>query len=92
MKKMFANLLWVLLALAGAWAYATLALRRGEHLNSAYILIALPIGVFGFLMLLRRAYLRPLWTTTPGLVMIAGALVLMVLGGFWMRKVVTVEV
>src|SRR3989449_9017999 len=31
---------WVLVALAAAWAYATVALHRGEHLNSAYILIA----------------------------------------------------
>src|SRR6266403_197218 len=40
MKKTLANAFWVLLAAAGAWAYATLALHRGEHLNSAYILIA----------------------------------------------------
>src|SRR5512137_2845170 len=35
-----ANLWWILLALAGAWAYATLAFHRGEALNSVYILIA----------------------------------------------------
>jgi carbon starvation protein len=35
-----ANLWWALLAVTGAWAYATLACHRGEHLNSAYILIA----------------------------------------------------
>src|SRR2546426_3463384 len=40
MKRIAANLFWMLLGLAGAWAYATLALHRGEHLNSAYILIA----------------------------------------------------
>src|SRR5436309_5754828 len=40
MKKSAANLFWLLLAVAGAWAYATLALHRGENLNSAYILIA----------------------------------------------------
>jgi Flp pilus assembly protein TadB/Mg-chelatase subunit ChlD len=59
---------------------------------SAYILVGLPILVAAALLTFRRAYLRPLWTTTPGLVMISGAVVLMVLGGFWMRKVVTVEV
>jgi tight adherence protein B len=58
---------------------------------SAYILIALPIMVFSFLMLIRRAYLRPLWTTTPGVVMIAGATLLMLVGALWMRQVVTVE-
>jgi carbon starvation protein len=40
MKKIMANLLWFLVAVAGAWAYATLAFHRGEHLNSAFILIA----------------------------------------------------
>jgi carbon starvation protein len=40
MKKTVANLWWALLAVAGAWAYATLAFHRGEPLNSAYILIA----------------------------------------------------
>jgi len=39
-KKVTANLFWILLAIAGAWAYGTLALHRGEPLNSAYILIA----------------------------------------------------
>src|SRR6266480_647199 len=40
MKKGLANLLWILTVIAGAWAYVTLALHRGEHLNSAYILTA----------------------------------------------------
>src|SRR5712672_744165 len=40
MRKLFANLLWLLLAIAGAWAYATLALRRSEPINSAYIILA----------------------------------------------------
>src|SRR5512147_676099 len=40
MRKLAANIVWFLLALAGAWAYAALALRRGEPLNSAYILVA----------------------------------------------------
>jgi len=38
MKKVLANIFWVLLAIAGAVAYVTLALRRGEQLSSAYIL------------------------------------------------------
>src|SRR5256714_8789204 len=40
MKKVAVNIFWVLLAAAGAGAYATLALHRGEGLNSAYILVA----------------------------------------------------
>src|SRR5208337_3265696 len=40
MKKSIAAAFWLLLALAGAAAYATLAFRRSEPVNSAYILIA----------------------------------------------------
>src|SRR6266513_2936273 len=40
MKKFAGNLFWFLVVIAGAWAYATVALHRGENLNSAYILIA----------------------------------------------------
>ena len=40
MKKLAANGLWLLVAVAGAWAYVTLALHRGERINSAYILVA----------------------------------------------------
>src|SRR5438552_1860469 len=40
MKKIATTFFWLLVVIAGAWAYATVALHRGEHLNSAYILIA----------------------------------------------------
>ena len=40
MKKALSTLLWILVALVGAWAYGTLAVRRGEPINSVYILLA----------------------------------------------------
>src|SRR6185503_18289843 len=40
MKKPLSVLLWFGVALLGAFAYATLALRRGEPINSIYILLA----------------------------------------------------
>jgi carbon starvation protein len=40
MKKLCAQFAWLLVALAGAWAYGTIAFHRGEALNSVYILIA----------------------------------------------------
>src|SRR2546423_8166729 len=40
MKKPLSFFIWLIISLLGAWAYATLALRRGEPLNSVYILIA----------------------------------------------------
>jgi carbon starvation protein len=40
MKKILAPIFWFALALLGAFAYATLAFKRGEPVNSAYLLIA----------------------------------------------------
>ncbi len=40
MKRVIANLFWLLLAAAGGWAFAVLTTHRGEALNSVYILIA----------------------------------------------------
>src|ERR1700744_5210002 len=40
MKSLAAKLFWLLLALAGAWAYAKLSFARDQPVNSAYILIA----------------------------------------------------
>jgi carbon starvation protein len=40
MKKFTLALLWLAVALVGAGAYSALAMHRGEHLNSVYILIA----------------------------------------------------
>ncbi len=59
---------------------------------SAYILIALPILIAGYLFLVSPAYLSLLYTTGVGLGMLAATAVLMVIGSLWMRKVVKVEV
>src|SRR5438067_3355814 len=40
MKKAAGKMFWIALAFAGAWAYATVALHRGEHIGSAYLLLA----------------------------------------------------
>ena len=40
MNKILRIIFWLLLSIAGAWAYATLAFRRGEPVNSAYLVIA----------------------------------------------------
>jgi carbon starvation protein len=40
MKKALGNILWVVIAIAGAGAYASIAFQSGEKLNSVYILIA----------------------------------------------------
>jgi Flp pilus assembly protein TadB len=63
-----------------------------EGRMSAYVLIALPVCVGGYMFLVRRDYLRPLYTEPLGLVMLIGAVVMVVAGSFWMNKTVKVEV
>jgi tight adherence protein B len=59
---------------------------------SAYILFGLPIFFTLYLLATRPGYLSPLVTDPIGWVMLGGMAVLLTVGGFWLRKVVTVEV
>ena len=59
---------------------------------SAYILIALPIGIFFYMMGVNRAYVELLWTNLIGIGMLIAGLISLAIGVFWMRKVVIVEV
>lgn len=73
------------------------ALRRhvralsAEGRLSAYILIALPVLIGGWLFFASPSYMRPLYTTLPGMVMLIGGMVLVVIGSLWMRKIIKVE-
>ncbi|MFC8502964.1 type II secretion system F family protein [Pedococcus sp. NPDC057267] len=74
------------------------ALRRhvqalsAEGKLSAYILIALPIGIFLYTMQTNREYVELLWTRPLGLAMLAAGVISLGVGVFWMRKVVDVQV
>ncbi|SES43782.1 tight adherence protein B [Pedococcus cremeus] len=59
---------------------------------SAYILIALPIGIFLFTAKTNREYVQLLWTDPMGWGMLAGGIISLGIGIFWMRKVVEVKV
>ncbi len=59
---------------------------------SAWILVCLPIMIGGWLLLTRRDYLQPLFSTSIGIGMLAGAGLLVVVGAFWMSRLVKVEV
>ena len=59
---------------------------------SAYILIALPIGIFFYTMQTNREYIELLWTRPLGLIMMAVGVVQLVIGWFWMKKTVEVKV
>lgn len=59
---------------------------------SAVILVGMPVIVGLYTFANRREYMRPLWTTPPGVVMSVAAVGLLVTGALWMRKLVDVEV
>jgi tight adherence protein B len=91
------NLAEVLLNTVGTMRERAQSRRQVRALSaegrlSAYILVALPILVGGWLLWSRGEYMRPLFTTAVGIVMLVGAGVLVVLGSLWMRKLVRVEV
>ena len=55
---------------------------------SARILIGLPFLLAGFLLLFKRPYLRPLIHTSTGLILLVVGSVLLVLGAFWINRIV----
>ncbi|MEP7370068.1 MAG: type II secretion system F family protein [Dermatophilaceae bacterium] len=59
---------------------------------SAYILMALPIGLFFYLMVSNRPYIALLWSGPIGWAMLGAGSVSLVAGWFWMNAVVKVEV
>jgi tight adherence protein B len=59
---------------------------------SAYILGALPMGMFLYMLTANRDYVSVLYTSPLGWAMLTGAGLLMAAGSFWMSRVVKVEV
>ena len=59
---------------------------------SSLILSVLPVLLFVALLAFNPVFLRPLFTTTVGIMMMAGAAVLMVLGIFWLKKITEIKV
>ena len=59
---------------------------------SSVILSVLPVLLFAGLLLLNPVFLRPLYTTPAGLMLMAGAAVLMILGVFWLKKITEIKV
>ena len=58
---------------------------------SAYILIGLPIVLAVALSFLNREYVSLLYTSTIGLIMVGIAVIMMVIGIFWVIKIIRVE-
>ena len=96
-REVGGNLAEVLLTTVGTMRERGFLRRQVKALSaegrlSAYILIALPILVGAWFFYSDPAYMRPLYTTVPGLIMFVGSAVLVVVGAFWMRKLINIEV
>jgi tight adherence protein B len=59
---------------------------------SSYILMAMPIGLFFYMLAVNRPYIALLWSGPIGWAMLVAGCISMVVGYFWMSKVVKVEV
>jgi len=59
---------------------------------SGWILGGLPVVFFAYLALANPTYLRPLWSSLLGVLMLVTALVLLGVGAFWLTRVIKVEV
>ncbi len=59
---------------------------------SAWVLSLLPVAIGLYMAAVNPSYIGLLVTTTMGLVMLGTAIVLMVLGILWMRKIVNIDV
>ena len=58
---------------------------------SAVVLMALPFGIVAFLMVSNPAYLAPFTTTLVGWCMTATVVVLLAVGGLWLKKTVAIR-
>ena len=58
---------------------------------SAYILMAMPVGIVTMLMLVNPSYMNVMFTHPLGWAMIAASIILMTIGGLWMRKIIDLK-
>lgn len=58
---------------------------------SAYILMALPLGIVAMLTLVSPGYMDKMFTNVLGWIMVVASVVLMTVGGLWMRKIIDLK-
>jgi Flp pilus assembly protein TadB len=72
--------------------HRTVRALSAEGRLSAYVLVGLPIAIGAYMFLFRADYVRPLYTTLWGVVMLIAGVVMVAVGGFWMSRLIKVEV
>jgi Flp pilus assembly protein TadB len=91
------NLAEILLTIAGTIRERAFLRRHVRALSaegrlSAYVLVALPVVIGIWLFVSASQYMRPLYTTPIGELMLGAAIVLVVLGAFWMRHMINIKI
>jgi Flp pilus assembly protein TadB len=91
------NLAEILMTIAGTIRERAYLRRQVHALTSegrlsAYILVALPVVIGTWLFLTDGTYMRVLYTTLLGELLLLGAFVLLVVGSLWMRHMIKLEV
>jgi Flp pilus assembly protein TadB len=91
------NLAEILLTIAGTIRERAFLRRQVRALSaegrlSAYVLIALPVLIGIWLFVSAPQYMRPLYTTPEGQFILIAAIVAVVLGALWMRKMIKIKV
>lgn len=59
---------------------------------SGYVLAALPVGLFVYMLFANRTYVAFFWENTIGWILLGALVILFVLGFVWTRKLVKIEV
>jgi len=62
-----------------------------EGKMSAYVLMALPVGIAAFLMVTNRSYLAAFTSNALGYALIGACVVMFAVGGLWLRKVISIK-
>jgi tight adherence protein B len=62
-----------------------------EGKMSAYVLMALPIGITAFLSIINPSYMGQFTAGLLGYCLIGVSLILMIIGALWLRKVITIK-
>jgi len=70
---------------------AKVASLASEGKLSAIILMALPFGVVAFLTIGNPGYLNRLFTSTIGWGIVIAAIVMLTIGGIWLRATVKIK-
>ncbi len=63
-----------------------------EGRMSAMVLLGLPFGVGAAMYFMNKPYISTLWTNTLGYIAMGVALISMVCGALWMRKIIDIEI